>query len=86
MDALYYTLDDPLKIHVFFRAYRPHPPGGWWFRGHADKSWDLIPKAGRSDYFLPQTKATRDIPRDLGRFNAWRKRAIAYVDRLPEND
>lgn len=86
MDVRTYRLGDALKIHAFFRAYRSHPPGGWWFRGHSDNSWSLIPKAGRPDHFLPQTRATEDVERDLGRFNSWRHRAIAYLDNLPEND
>lgn len=82
-----YTPKDVLDIHKFFRVYRAHPPVGWWFRGHADSRWPLIPKAGRSDHFLPETPASATAPqRDLGRFYDWRQAAIAYLDDLPTND
>jgi hypothetical protein len=72
------TLKEPNQIHLIFRCYRSHPPVGWWFRGQADAAWLLIPKAGRQDYCLSNG-------RDIGRFNHWRKDAIAYFERLPEN-
>lgn len=46
------------------------------YRGQADTAWPLIPKAGRAEF---------NNGRDLGRFNAWRRRACAYVP-LPRND
>lgn len=86
MNVPTYTLADPLQIHTFFRGFRSRPPCGWWFRGQEDKSWPLVPRAGRTDYFLPQTDATANVQRDLGRFNDWRQRAVAYLDTLPTND
>ncbi|BDU68407.1 hypothetical protein GETHOR_05080 [Geothrix oryzae] len=77
MDTHY--LNETVDIHKFFRAYRSHPPGGWWFRGQADISWPLLPKAGRPENFLPDN-------RDLGRFSHWRFSAAAYFDSLPQND
>lgn len=74
-----FTLNKPEDLHTFFRAYRCHPPTGWWFRGHADATWDLLPKAGRHAYKLGGGKS-------LGRFQSWRKKAIAYMPSLPEND
>lgn len=68
-----------MDLHKVFRAYRAHSGMGWWFRGHARTEWKLIPKAGRPDFFLPNN-------RDLGRFNYWRKQAIAYMPTLPSND
>lgn len=72
------TLKEPNQIHLILRCYRSHPPVGWWFRGQADIAWPLIPKAGRQNFFLPDG-------RDLGRFNHWRRDAIAYFESLPEN-
>lgn len=66
-------------IHAVFRVYRCHPPTGWWFRGHADAGWSLVPKAGRDGYRLPDN-------RSLGRFRAWSKKAVAYDRDLPDND
>jgi hypothetical protein len=65
----------------------------WIFRGQTDASWELIPKAGRKPYFRstdpvrPGEPPSRyNPPPDLGRFNAWRKEAVAYSNKLPEND
>lgn len=72
------TLEAANQIHLVFSCYRSHPPVGWWFRGQADVAWPLIPKAGRQDYLLSDG-------RDIGRFNHWKRDAIAYFERLPEN-
>lgn len=71
-----YRITDPINLHELFRAYRSHDGFGWLFRGQADVSWPLIPKAGRPEF---------NNGRDLGRFNAWRERAVGYGP-LPEND
>lgn len=42
------------------------------FRGHAQADWDLLPKAGRAEFYLPDN-------RDLGRFHDWGRYAIAYA-------
>jgi hypothetical protein len=34
------------------RAKRVTPPGNFWFRGHADATWDLKPKLYRPDTHL----------------------------------
>lgn len=73
------TLKAADDIHGIFRVYRCHPPTGWWFRGHANANWDLVPKAGRDGYRLPGN-------RSLGRFRAWSTKAVAYDRDLPEND
>lgn len=49
----------------------------WIFRGQSDYSWDLIPKAGRKDFYIEGNS--------LGRLNAWKNKAIAFTD-LPENN
>jgi hypothetical protein len=47
------------------------------FRGHADVSWDLVPKAGRAPF--------KDA--DLGvYFSEWKRHALAYVALRPGND
>lgn len=71
------NLESIEQFHLIFRAYRGHKGFGHWFRGQADSNWELIPKAGRKEYFLPKN-------RDIGRFNDWAKQAIAYSS-LPPN-
>jgi hypothetical protein len=71
-----HRITDPIDLHRLFRAYRSHGGVGWLFRGQADVSWPLIPKAARAEF---------NNGRDLGRFNAWRQLAFAYGP-LPEND
>jgi hypothetical protein len=69
-------LDD---IHKFLRGYRPHGGVGWWYRGHSNKAWELVPKAGRGNYSLPNK-------RHLGRFRHWCDQAVAYLAALPTNE
>jgi FRG domain len=64
-------------LHQVFRGYRSHEGMGCLFRGQADLSWDLLPKAARPAYYLPDN-------RDLGRFNAWAMQAVAYLS-LPSS-
>lgn len=59
------------------RMYPPFHGLGWIYRGQSDINWELIPKAGRKEYFVKG----RD---DIIRFNEWCQRAIAYTE-LPEN-
>ncbi|HXU94145.1 MAG TPA: FRG domain-containing protein [Gallionella sp.] len=66
-----FTLTDLEKLHLVFRGYRSHDGLANWFRGQADSDWELLPKAGRREYRLPNN-------RDLGRFNSWCGQAIAY--------
>ena len=70
-------VSDLQSLHVMFRSYRAHDGFGYWFRGQADAKWKLLPKAGRPEFLLPES-------RDLGRFNDWRNQAIAYGD-LPSS-
>lgn len=79
MEVQQYSLRSPDDVHRFFRGYRPHPPIGWWFRGQADSTWPLLPKAGRPEYSLPNR-------RHVGRFNHWTEQATAYLSDLPAND
>ena len=72
------TLDNLNNLHLIFRKFRSHDGLGYWFRGQADSAWELLPKAGRDDYYLPQNK-------DLGRFGVWKKQAKAYGT-LPQDE
>lgn len=66
-------------VHKFLRGYRPHSGLGWWYRGHSDKAWRLVPKAGRGPYLLQER-------RHLGRFRHWCDQAVAYLPALPPNE
>lgn len=61
---------------------------GWKFRGESRADWALLPKAGRKEFFDPdwQERKPNAPARDLGRFNAWRRSAVAITSALPEND
>ena len=66
------NLTDLDMLHKVFRGLRSHDGMGYVFRGHAQSSWGLLPKAGRPEFYLPDN-------RDLGRFHAWAKKAVAYA-------
>jgi hypothetical protein len=74
-----FKINNVLDLHNIFMGMRSHEGLSWWFRGQSDINWELLPKAGRKEFYLPED-------RDLGRFNYWRKQAVAYDDKLPEND
>ncbi len=78
MKPAHIKLDKLETMHLIFRGYRSHDGVGYWFRGQASVDWDLVPKAGRKEYYLPNN-------RDLGRFNNWRQKAIAYSS-LPASE
>jgi hypothetical protein len=59
-EPISYVLDSVGNIHNYFRAFR-RDSTGWWFRGQADIAWPLLPKAGRSEFALPDKRC-------LGRF------------------
>lgn len=59
------------------------------FRGQADLTWPLIPKAGRPGFYLKANdywQKAGQTSGDLGRFNEWRKEAIAFTRKVPRND
>jgi len=72
MDCRTIKLTDVDMLHKVFRGFRSHEGVGWLFRGHAQASWTLLPKAGRPEFYLPDN-------RDLGRFYDWTDRAVAYT-------
>lgn len=74
-----HVLADVRDVHEFFALYRPDPPTGWIYRGHADSRWTLLPKAGRG-------KLRTQDRRSLGRFYRWSRQAVAYAPDLPTND
>lgn len=78
MNPGHLTLKDLEMLHMVFRGCRSHEGMGYLFRGQADASWYLLPKAGRKEFFLPDN-------RDLGRFWSWARQAVAY-SMLPTSD
>lgn len=62
-----------------------YPKSLWYYRGQANGSWPLIPKAGRDQFYMDESNWDHPVPRDLGRFIAWRELAIAYHQQLPQN-
>jgi len=72
------NLENLEKLHLVFRGFRSHDGVGYWFRGQARLDWELLPKAGRKEYYLPDN-------RDLKRFDVWKRQAIAYCS-LPARD
>lgn len=61
----------------------------WMYRGQSDISWPLCPKAGRSEYYIEANSYWAGLGQtscDLGRFDTWRQQAVAFYERLPEND
>jgi len=54
-----------------------HHVGGWLYRGQADESWTLTPKAGREPHYIS--------PHYTHRLNAWCREAIAYTKTFPNN-
>jgi hypothetical protein len=49
----------------------------WIFRGQPDRSYKLIPKAGRPPFY--------EID-DLDFFDEWRRKAVAYIQSLPSDE
>jgi len=73
----------------FLEVINAYPNIAWVYRGESDLSRPIVPKAGRPKYFLAEIDKPEhnDLPpRDICRFNHWRKLAVAYDRNLPEND
>jgi hypothetical protein len=73
-----FPVKDISQLHEVLSGFRPHDKVGWWYRGQADASWKLIPKAGRPEFLLPDG-------RHIGRFNDWAEDAVAYISNPPTN-
>lgn len=78
-----------ITVPHYLHELSGYPNIGWIYRGQADATRPLVPKAGRPEFFLPETGKPETVglpPRDICRFNYWRQLAIAYEKRLPLND
>jgi len=73
-----YMIENVDHFHKIFSIFKSRDGFGWWFRGQADASWRLLPKAARKEFYLPDN-------RDLGRFHDWRLQAISYSN-IPDSD
>jgi len=76
-------------IPHFLAGIVDYPNLCWIYRGQSNASWSLMPKAGRPEFFLPELNNPESEglpPRDICRFNHWRKLAVAYNKTLPAND
>jgi len=66
----------------FLRQMERYSSVWWIFRGQADASWQLVPKAGRAGYLNPRWAADWD----LHRFCEWRRQAIGFCADVPADD
>jgi len=73
----FYQITNFIELHKIFRAFRPLPTVGWWYRGQSKTEWSLIPSAGRPDY---------NDGSDFAHFKQWKSQAIAYSQTIPPND
>jgi len=64
------TLKSIEHLHKLLDKYRKS--SRFKFRGQSDKSWELIPKAGRTDFSKVD---------DENIFGHWKRRAIRYIDK-----
>lgn len=62
-------------FHEVFTKYRKD--NRWMFRGQADSSWKVTPKAGRKPYIERN---------DLEYLESWKRKAFEYVTTKPENE
>jgi FRG domain-containing protein len=82
-----YSISDT-TLPRFLEWSQKFPTSEWIFRGQAVGSDPLRPKAGRDDFYRPANdywKNLGQVTNDLGAFNSWRQRAIAYGP-LPDDD
>jgi len=77
----------------FLKTVEDHAPAFFIYRGQADASWPLLPKAGREPFYDPDYEARRANPdsvhmgpKDIFWFNEWRQNAIAFTKSVPENE
>ena len=68
-------IDSFADFHRVFGRYRRD--NRWVFRGQADASWGVVPKAGRKPY---------SASKDLTNLEAWKRRASEFVAVKPSNE
>ena len=68
-------VDNFAELHAVLEPFQADKR--WIFRGHADASWSLLPKAGRHPYL--------SVP-DRVVFETWKRRAVEYVAIRPSDD
>lgn len=73
------VIQSPLDIHKYFTTSRTDHGFSWWFRGQANADWDILPKAYRDGYYI-------DNGFDLRQFKIWKRKALAYLSDLPNNE
>ena len=84
-----YSEQDILDVPDFLRRVQTFPNvSGWIYRGQANATWLLLPKAGRQEYFDPtwKEKHPKSPPQDLGRFKEWRDATAAYSMAIPTHN
>ncbi|EML0278185.1 FRG domain-containing protein [Vibrio parahaemolyticus] len=72
-----YKVESLDQLHQVFSGYRSKNGQRFWFRGHADSTWRLVPSAGRPGFRLPDNK-------DLERCNEWCQDAHSLTN-FPES-
>ncbi|EFR3393984.1 FRG domain-containing protein [Salmonella enterica] len=63
------------EFHSVFGEYRKN--NQWMFRGQANHSWEVKPKAGRHPYLEKD---------DLEYLEGWKRKASEYIKAKPQND
>jgi hypothetical protein len=69
-----YEVDSFTQLHAALSEFRHKQ---WLFRGHSSVDWELVPKAGRSPF---------DATNETDTFQAWKRRAVEYVNPIPVDD
>lgn len=69
------TVNNFEELHQSLVEYREDKR--WIFRGHSNKKWTLLPKIGRNPFSGVDEKMV---------FESWKRAAIEYVDKIPNND
>lgn len=87
MDTPELSFDD---LADFVRLIKRFPTPAWAFRGQADASWPLLPRAGRSGYFIKGygdwQESDSYLSLDLSFFRSWQRLAVACRQDLPGDD
>lgn len=73
-----------VNFHQMVLDFAPNTCFRWCYRGQSKFDWELVPKAGRKEYFVPNISTS--LGHDLDAFMKWKERAIAFLDRPPETD